>query len=230
MTNQATLPPDVAKFLANESIIDYAVQASRRCGVFPSVILAQWGVETAWGTSEAWVDGHNFAGVSRNGVVLSYPTYEAGLSSYETVLLLAIYNPVRRAHSRGPNEQAIALGESPWAASHYEAQGSDEPGSLLVQVIADFDLARFDELDVSKQAPPAEKPPAPFAQLDSATAHRLVLDAYRLVLNRSPSGAESSQWVMALMAGTEEIAHLVELLTAEPQSFVSPMVPRDASV
>lgn len=225
------LPANVSKFLANESIIDYALQASRRCGVFPSVILAQWGNETAWGTSEAWTKGKNFAGVSSNGVVLSYTTYAQGLAAYEWVLLRPLYNPIRLAKKGGAIDQAKALGESPWAGGHYEGDGAYAyPGGALVEEITDYGLERFDDLDTSNQAPPVVSPPdqtgPTFAKLDASTAARITLDAFRLVLNRAPTAAEDATWVDAFEGGTHEPADLVIELSAEPQSFVSPLEKR----
>jgi Mannosyl-glycoprotein endo-beta-N-acetylglucosaminidase len=227
MTTPAPVPEDVARFLANEAILTYCAQASKARSVWPSVILAQWGIETAWGTSSAFVDGHNFAGISSGGQVLSYPNYPAGLEAYVWVLGLDYYAAVREAHESGPIDQAYALGASPWAAGHYRAAGSTVDGSLLVQVIEAYGLERFDALDGGGPGTPPPPPP-PFAKLDNATASRIVHAAYVLVLNRTPTGAEFSTWVDSLEAGVREPAQLVEELTLEPQSFLSPLVRRDA--
>ncbi len=225
--NPSDLPVDVARFLANDAILHYCAEASKARQLWPSVVLAQWGIETAWGTSEAFVNGHNFAGVSSGGKVLAYANYAEGLAAYIWVLGLDYYAAVRAAHDEGPVAQAHALGASPWAASHYRAAGSDVDGSLLVDVIADYGLERFDAtLDGSGPGTPPPPPPA-FAKLDDATASRLVIAAYVLVLNRTPTGAEFSTWVDALGAGEREGANLLEELTLEPQSFLSPLVARD---
>jgi Mannosyl-glycoprotein endo-beta-N-acetylglucosaminidase len=220
------LPPDVAAFVTNEAILTYCATASKARDVWPSVILAQWGIETAWGTSSAFVEGHNFAGVSSGGHVLGYPNYPAGLEAYVWVLGLDYYAAVRDAHDHGWEAQAYALGASPWAAGHYRAVGSDVDGSLLVGVIGAYNLARFDYLDGESPGKPPTPPP-PFSKLDSVTASRIVDRAFLLVLNRSPSGDEFKTWTESLMAGVREPAQLLEELTLEPQSALSPLVRRD---
>jgi hypothetical protein len=222
------LPEDVARFLANEAILHYCAAASKAIGWWPSVVLAQWGNETAWGTSEAFVGGHNFAGVSSGGKVLSYPNYPAGLAAYEWVAKLGYYDAVTQAHKDGPIVQARKLGASPWAGGHYTGDGAYAyPGGALVDEIVSYDLERFDNLDGHGPGTPPPPPP-PFSKLDDLTASRLVLAAYVLVLNRTPTGAEFSTWVDAFNDGAREPANLLEELTLEPQSFVSPLVARDS--
>jgi hypothetical protein len=220
------LPRDVARFLGNDAILRYCAAASKAIGWWPAVILAQWGNETAWGTSVAFVEGKNFAGVSSGGKVLSYPNYPAGLAAYEWVAKLSYYDAVRAAHDAGPIAEAKALGESPWAGGHYEGDGAFAyPGGALVEEIQLYDLARFEYLDGTGPGKPPPPPP-PFAKLDDLTASRIVIEAHLLVLNRTPTGAEFSTWVDALGAGVREAAELVEELSSEPQSFLSPMVTR----
>ena len=94
--------------------------ASAQTGVLPSVILAQWGLETAWGSSRAWTVQHNPAGIGWNGS--SYYTYAsdaAGVAGWVQTIRLPLYAPVRAA--QGYQAQAIALGYSPWAGAHYIA-------------------------------------------------------------------------------------------------------------
>ncbi len=232
MTTTTAEPTDVARFLANASILKWAAQASAECGVWPSVVLAQWADETAWGTSKAFAKGHNFAGVSKNGQVIAYANYPEGLAGYVWCLKLALYDPVRAAHDAGADAQALALGASPWAAGHYIADGSTEPGSALVAIIADNDLTKFDALDgtATPQPPAPVDPPEPgtttYAKLDAVTATRIVFFAFSLVLNRVPTSAEFLTWCDALEGGTREPANLIEELTLEPQSFVSPLIVR----
>lgn len=228
MTRPKGDPADVAKFLANDAIRTYCAKASKATGVLPSVILAQWGCETAWGTSSDFVDGHNFAGISSGGVVIAYPNYPAGLEAYIEVLNLAIYEPVRAAAADGPDAEAKALGASPWAGDHYQGDPPyDYPGGVLVEEIADYNLAQFDALLGSNGPEPAPPPPA-FSKLAAPVAWRLVLLAFALVLNRTPTDSEALTWTTALEDGTREPANLLEELTLEPQSFVSPVVARDA--
>lgn len=217
-------PADVARFVDDEAVRRYCAQASKETGVLPSVILAQWGCETAWGTSLAWVHGHNFAGVSSGGRVLDYPNYPAGLEAYVWVMKLPLYEPVRAAAEHGPIEEAQALGASPWAGDHYEGDAPfDYPGGLLVDEIESYFLARFDALLGTNGPDPV---PPKFQEHAPAVASRIVCFAFALVLNRTPTDAEWLAWTTALERGLREPANLLEELTLEPQSFVAAVVRR----
>ena len=120
----------------------YAHDASIASGVLPSVILAQWGLETAWGTSLAWSLQHNPAGIGWNGhTYFTYPSIAAGVQGWVRTIFQPDYDAVRAATTR--NAQAIALGQSPWAGGHYVAPPGG-PGSALLDTIATEGLARFD--------------------------------------------------------------------------------------
>lgn len=126
-------------FLA--SVTPDAQIASARTGVPVAVILAQWAIETGWGTSPAWLQGNNYAGVSYGGSVNSFPDRAAGLAAYINVMNQSDYATVRSAG--GDAAAAAALGASPWAASHY-ADASGVQGSLLDDVITENNLTQYD--------------------------------------------------------------------------------------
>lgn len=124
-----------------------AQTASAATGVLPSVILAQWADETGYGTSSAFLSGNNYAGVSPGGSVGSYPSKRDGLSAYISALNQHYYDPVRLA--KGSNAQAIALGQSPWAGSHYDYADYSaglplRPGVDLVTIIQTNNLTTYD--------------------------------------------------------------------------------------
>jgi hypothetical protein len=131
-----------------------ADRASAATGVLRSVILAQWGLETAWGSSPAWLNQCNPAGIGWNGhTYTSFATIAAGIDGWIQTMRLACYAAVRAATTR--NTQAVALGLSPWAGGHYIAPPGG-PGSALLDVIALYGLARFD---------PAPPPPPPLEEV-----------------------------------------------------------------
>ena len=116
---------------------------------------------------------------------------------------LGIYAAVRDAHGEGPVAQAHALGASPSAASSLSRGGLRRrrlaPGRRDRRLPAS---RRFDApLDGSGPGTTPPPPPAPFAKLDDATASRLVIAAYVLVLNRTPTGAGFRRGSDALGAG-----------------------------
>ena len=115
---------------------DYLADArtvSSQTGILTSVILAQIADETGNGSSSAFVHGNNFAGVSGGGVVLTYPSKTAGLDAYIETLNQTIYDPVR--DTGGSLNQCVALGKSPWAASHYNAKAYNA-GAPLSTILA----------------------------------------------------------------------------------------------
>lgn len=108
-----------------------AVTAAEQTGVNPFVILAQWAVETGYGTDQKnWVRGHNYAGVSPGGQVASYPDRAHGLASYIHELNSSYYADVRNAGATHPEAQLDALAKSPWASGHYRDRAGVVGGSL----------------------------------------------------------------------------------------------------
>ena len=102
----------------------WARVASVRTGVLTSVILAQWRNE-----GQGWPPAFNNpgdVGDPSNAGQTTYPSIQAGVDAYVETMLL-YYSGVRRA--LGWYDQAVALGRSPWAASHYDDGAG--PGSAL---------------------------------------------------------------------------------------------------
>jgi hypothetical protein len=132
------MTPD--QFIA--ALAPWANWCSPQTGVDRSVILAQWALETGWGSSVAWLEGHNPAGISGGGHPLSYSSVQEGMNAYVETMRLEYYNGVRQARPQGAIAQAKALGISPWDAGHYG--GAANPGSTLVAIIEQHNLQRFD--------------------------------------------------------------------------------------
>ena len=138
-----------------EELGPWAAWVSPQVGFHPSVILAQWSIETGYGTSVAWIEGHNPAGISAGGTVNSFESVLAGMEAYVETARLPYYDPVRSAGGAIP--QAYALGESPWAAARY----GDPPGADLVMLMEAEDLFRYDGQPVD-QPPAAGQKEAPY--------------------------------------------------------------------
>ena len=115
-------------------------------GIPISVLLAQMVNETAGGKyyyqgmRTAW-SRNNPAGIGSNREFLNIAE---GAKEYARVLNLSYYLPVRRAAWNGEHPDVVAyrLGESPWAESHYFADG--RPGGALVRLMRSFNLYQFD--------------------------------------------------------------------------------------
>lgn len=129
--------------------------AAREPRLFPEVLLAQFAVETYYGN-----DGpafHNWAGISRNGRVLFYPNTADFIAAYVHVIRLPMYTHVLEAKTIG--EQMKALGESPWAESHYALAG--QPAGSMLEAAYREDLAPHFEADWGEAAPPLTADPEP---------------------------------------------------------------------
>lgn len=128
-----------------DEVLGDARTASARTGVPVSTILAQWGIETGWGTSRAWRQGNNYAGVSPGGRIASYDTRASGLEAYISTMQSPHYTAVRAAGDG--YAAAAALAASPWAASHYN------DGQALTSVLDRYQLTQYDAGDAPTARP-----------------------------------------------------------------------------
>lgn len=133
------MPTDRAAFV--DWAVPWAVEASRRTGVPWPTIVAQWAVETGWGTSAMFRESHNLAGVKRSrttpgapvrpgGTFRHYASFGEALDDWVRVMSLPYYARVRAAGDvRGA---CVALGESPWDARHYRGRSDANPAGTLL--------------------------------------------------------------------------------------------------
>ena len=125
-----------------------AEEAAKQAHLLPETVLVQWAIETDFGQSHA-AQKNNFAGISRNGHVLSFPDKTAFVAAYAKTMGLAWYAAVREADT--PEAQMSALGASPWASSHYAEPGG-APGSSLIAVYQQYQSTIRAALNISDQA------------------------------------------------------------------------------
>lgn len=120
----------------------YAQEASQATGINANVILAQWGNETAWGTSHAFTKNFNPAGIGITGSGVAgknYGSIAGGVSAYIAFVNgNSRYQKVKAAGINDPAAQAYAFGQSGWAAGGYLAQGSNVKGSALIEDMQEF--------------------------------------------------------------------------------------------
>lgn len=165
----------------NETL-PYAQRGKAATGVLVSVILAQWACETGWGSSDYFSQGHNPAGISPGGVVAAYPSLDAGELAWEQTMELSYYDGVRGA--LGWNAQCVALGESPWAGSHYD--NGNGPGSILLDLVKENALWTYD-------APAPGPGPQPQPQPSGGTV------SVELPILQSGSSGDSVKSVQAVL-------------------------------
>ncbi len=147
----------------------YADKASQATGLPVSVIIAQWGVETGWGTSKLFRQHNNLGGIqfrpaakaggtqaySADGTFAGYTSYDQFVSDYVRVWSQNAFGyPEARAAAKAsyssPVERAVAtaraVGASGYDAGHYrEDSPSAAPGESLVRAITSYGLISFDQ-------------------------------------------------------------------------------------
>lgn len=134
----ASAPGNVKAFVSQMG--GFAQQAQAATGINASVILAQWGNETGWGSSPAWRDKFNPAGIGITSDAVagdSYGSPAGGVKAYiDFVNNNSRYEMVKKAGVNNPDAQAVAFGNSGWAAGQYNNGGG--PGSSLIANLGMF--------------------------------------------------------------------------------------------
>lgn len=199
---------DARQTFINEVLGD-AHAAASHLGIPVSPILAQWCDETGFGTSDAWLNGHNYAGVSTlekfqeelgahygdQGRILFYPNRAAGLAGYIGRWADEVYTDTRRAwqaHSHDPYQVAQDVEMSPWAEGHYGGDG-------LKRLMMQENLTQYDgQAPPVVTPPPADVPCAALAPGKPPEGHRLLK-----IGMRGPDVAVLQQ----LLANDGELAH-----------------------
>lgn len=140
--------------------------AAKATGLPVSLIIAHWGLETAWGTSKGARVRNNLAGITIPGAKSPdgihpayrvYPTVEAFAADYASLLNRRYGTVIRAAKAPGATVATVAraLGLSPWAAHHYRAGASGDEaggshgvkgteGNALMSVIHAYNLTAYD--------------------------------------------------------------------------------------
>lgn len=152
-----------------DEVLPDAYAAASHLGIPVSPVLAQWCDETGNGTSDAWLNGHNYAGVSQlepfqesigahygdQGSILFYPDRQAGLAGYIARWSDPVYEPTRAAmsaHAHDAYQVAQDIEQSPWAAGHYGGNG-------LKAIMIGSDLTRYDGKEPPAPSHGDEQPP-----------------------------------------------------------------------
>ena len=140
------------------NVAGHAQRASEALGIFPSVILGQWGLETGHGTSwlvpENNLGGIKYVGQSQASGYVTRESDNAKFATYKTVndfvddyiRVLSIngygYPEVRKATT--VEAQAEALGESGYCA------GDSDYGEKILRIIKNQGLRKFDRQEADQ--------------------------------------------------------------------------------
>lgn len=144
-----------------ERMFPYAARAAAETGLYPSVILAQWGNESGWGTSY-FASFNNHAGITyveesiaagpipqpgiHGQTFARYATLGQFVSDYVRVMKLSYYRQVLQLCAEGApaDEVCYALGTSPYDAGGYML--NDIPGGKLMVILENYpELREFDQ-------------------------------------------------------------------------------------
>lgn len=149
-----------------DQMAPYARAASQQTGVPVSLILAQWGIESAWGTSKGFRTRNNVGGISygsptppswsnairmeprpanEGGYYMVYGNLDGYVKDYVTVMKNKRYDGVRAAaKTEGLVDDARAMGVSGYAAGQYKGAGG-VPGDSLIATIRANELWKYDQ-------------------------------------------------------------------------------------
>lgn len=161
------------QFFQSQNTRTFANVVYEKTHIPQSVIMAQMGIETAYGQSQPWRVCKNPAGIKQysptpcqandGGWYRSYSTYAAAAQEYADFYLNNSYysHVLAVAQSGGSPEQvATALGQSPWASSHYRLTPSSPDGSLLISIMRQYNLTQYDVTPSKGHAPPPPTMPS----------------------------------------------------------------------
>ena len=122
---------------------DLADQMTDQLGLDPSVILAQWAIETAWASQ---LVGNNLANIRCSPTTFCvYPTLEDFAADYIAVMRQPNMAVILASVGKTVFMQMRALGQSPWDAGHYTT-GGNPPGSSLIPFQEALNMATIDDI------------------------------------------------------------------------------------
>jgi hypothetical protein len=145
-----------------------ADRAAAGTGLSRWTILTQWGLETGWCAPDSGCYCNNLAGIGCHHYgscprcnsygFCCYDSAEQYAADYVAVLHNGPYAGVLASAGTTLRRQMVALGESPWAASHYDGGGG--PGSSLISVYLAA-LERIADVGLDQPLGPGGPPPLP---------------------------------------------------------------------
>ena len=150
----------------------YVTQVAAATGLSPCLFLCQWADETGFGSCTNCSKSccNNWAGICSdcygcpNFGQGQYCTYPGGLQGFTEGYIAYIkgsghYGSVLATAGQSLHAQMVALGESPWAGSHYNNGGG--PGSSLWTIWQDNYANSGLNCGASSSSPPPPPPPPP---------------------------------------------------------------------
>jgi flagellum-specific peptidoglycan hydrolase FlgJ len=141
-------------------ILPYASRAAATTGIPVSVIMAQWGIESAYGTSQVYQNNNNLGGIKHVSSSIDIGVSPSGYAKYSDlnqftqdyirVMHNGYYDKVLKAGNKV--DAAYALGDSSYAEGKYR-NGDSRPGSSILWTIQNFGLDKYDGLQVAEKYP-----------------------------------------------------------------------------
>jgi hypothetical protein len=107
----------------------YATKAEQLTGIPAQLILAQWKIESASGSSYGARNRRNLAGIGGLGNYRTYPSFDAFVVDYANLMNKSYPQVAKAASSGGPQAAAVALGNSKWAEHKYRLGATGKEGN-----------------------------------------------------------------------------------------------------
>ena len=125
------------------TFLQEANDVSRGTGIDIGALLAQWGVETAWGGQI--FNQNNLANIRCSPTTFcQYATLDVFVTACIATWHNGNYNAVLATAGQPVTNQLIAIGQSPWSADHY----GNPPGSHLLTAFSQIGgfMATLDDI------------------------------------------------------------------------------------
>lgn len=129
-----------------EKMAPYAQKAGTSLDIFPSTILAQWAIESGYGSSNLAQNANNYGGIKyvagksiasgQEGDFASYSSITQFINDYVRVMKLSYYDAVRAGQT--PQEEIQAL-----VGSKYD-EGKYSGGKTLLDILTKNNLSQYD--------------------------------------------------------------------------------------
>jgi flagellum-specific peptidoglycan hydrolase FlgJ len=143
-----------------DSVLPYAQRASKATDIPVSVVLAQWGIESAYGKSNVAKNNNNLGGIryvkssiaigeSESGYA-KYKDYNQFVDDYIRVIKNGYYTDVINAVS--PEDTSIKFGQSKYAGGKYK-DNEGRVGYSLINNINSQGLKKYDSAETTSSTP-----------------------------------------------------------------------------
>lgn len=221
----ASLPSGTQRSFLEE-LLPVAESVNSKTGISRRLLLAQYALETAWGTEMSEPDNFGNIGVYSGGPMPSYPSLSAFAAADSSFYLdNSRYQPLIQAGKSGqsPDVQAVLLGESGYASGGYKEPGQG-PGTSLEAVMASVFGKSAGTAGTGGQFPSGQK--------SGGGSTVQPPSVWQIITDQGPNSVDAhiTDWVGSILSGgtdnkawTEPVS-IAQLLTGWWTTFIQRMM------